>query len=178
MKTCTKCKVKHSYSYFRKSSLTKDGLDYQCKPCRKLYRATRKDKCNDVTRLWRSKNTTHTKEYNKKYKSDNKEAMYALHNTWILANRDRYLVIKNTSSALRRANKKNAFVGWADKKKIKEFYKEAKRLTLLTGIQHHVDHYYPLVSEYVCGLHCEQNLQILPYYENLSKGNKLPEDIV
>ena len=70
----------------------------------------------------------------------------------------------------------NAFPRWANREAIKVIYAESARLTKETGIKHHVDHYFPLKSDVVCGLHNEFNLRIIPAVENLSKGNSFPED--
>lgn len=182
MKVCIKCNTNHSLEFYYKSKSWSDGYNAVCKPCMKLrgkvQRDKHKDRRNAETRVWKANNKDRVKAYNKEYKATHRDSINVATRLWVLNNREKYLVVKNACSASRRAKKKCATVEWADHKKIKEFYREALRLTLLTGIQHHVDHIYPLLSPLVCGLHCEANLQILPYYENLSKGNKLIEDIV
>lgn len=65
---------------------------------------------------------------------------------------------------------------WADITKIAGFYADAAELTKATGIHHHVDHIVPLNSPFVCGLHCQQNLRVVPAVENLRKGNRFKTD--
>lgn len=84
--------------------------------------------------------------------------------------------LTNAWSASRKARKLRATPSWANKEAIYAFYKEAARLTKLTGIEHHVDHIYPLKSKWMCGLHVETNLQILTKTENLRKSNRVPHD--
>jgi hypothetical protein len=81
--------------------------------------------------------------------------------------------VAGARSAERRAAQRKQMPGWANREAIKQIYKEAQRLTRETGIPHHVDHIYPLISEYVSGLHVEDNLQILQATENLKKSNKV-----
>ena len=73
--------------------------------------------------------------------------------------------------AKRRAAKLQRTPAWADLEKIAAFYVEAFRLTLETGVKHHVDHIVPLRGKLVSGLHVETNLQILTAKANLTKGN-------
>jgi hypothetical protein len=61
---------------------------------------------------------------------------------------------------------------WADKKAIQAVYAECRRRTKETGKHHHVDHIIPLQGKHVCGLHVENNLQVLPSHENVKKSNK------
>lgn len=54
-------------------------------------------------------------------------------------------------------------------------YQEAARLTDETGVEHVVDHYWPLKGKYSCGLHVLGNLRVITKIENDAKGNKEPE---
>lgn len=56
------------------------------------------------------------------------------------------------------------------KEKIKEIYREAHK----RGME--VDHIIPLRSKYICGLHVENNLQLLIPQENWKKGNKFQQE--
>ena len=78
----------------------------------------------------------------------------------------------NAKIARRRATKKNATPFWANQEHIQDFYTEAKEREKLTGLKHHVDHIYPLKSDFLCGLHVEDNLQVLTAEENISKQNR------
>lgn len=50
-------------------------------------------------------------------------------------------------------------------------YAEARELTAITGVPHHVDHIVPLNGEFVSGLHCPGNLRVVTAAENTRKKN-------
>lgn len=66
---------------------------------------------------------------------------------------------------------------WADRKRIRAIYDDRDRIELETGIPHDVDHIVPLVNQFVCGLHWEANLRIVPAFENRSKSNKFDPNL-
>jgi len=55
---------------------------------------------------------------------------------------------------------------WCNKKKLNEIYKSRRK-------NEEVDHIFPLKSKYGHGLHCPENLQLLPKNKNRKKYNKI-----
>ena len=77
----------------------------------------------------------------------------------------------------RLAQKLQATPAWADKGKILELYEAAQAATEIFETPIHVDHIVPLRSKYVCGLHCEANLRLLPGLDNQRKSNRVWPDM-
>lgn len=66
---------------------------------------------------------------------------------------------------------KKAMPKWANTFFIMEIYDLARLRTLLTGIEWHVDHKIPIKGKNVCGLHVENNLDVILGKDNLLKSN-------
>jgi hypothetical protein len=77
----------------------------------------------------------------------------------------------------RRIRKTDAQPSWANLKEIDRIYQKCYQVSLQTGILHHVDHIIPLKGKLVCGLHVENNLQIIPASLNYAKGNSFKVDM-
>jgi hypothetical protein len=75
--------------------------------------------------------------------------------------------------ARRRAAQLRATPAWANYFFLEEAYDLARRRTERTGFSWHVDHIVPLQGKTVCGLHVENNLQVIPGSINRSKGNRV-----
>lgn len=151
------------------------------------WRAANKERHAEMQRAWQAANVERRKAYRKANYAAKREQELAKAREYKLANKET-LAAKDKARreakpetnryyrSLRRASEKRATPPWADKKKIRAVYAEAARITAETGKPHHVDHIYPLQSDWICGLHVHWNLQVLAAPENQSKSNRrLPE---
>lgn len=188
-KTCSCCNVEKSLTEFHKYSKSKDGHKNICKHCRvessKSYHYR-----NQATILQKSKayrDQPHRKElsvvYQKVYREENSETLKINKKVWYEKTKERTKPQRseykknnrawfNQLNAERRAMHKSATALWGDKKVIREIYELAKMCSDTSGIPHHVDHIIPIKGKNVCGLHVENNLQILSATANISKGNR------
>ena len=188
MKVCLKCQNKKALDQFGVDNTKHDGLTYACSQCtsqyKKAYDEARRLKEGRVRRV----RAVYEKELNrleksaeyyqrnkltilarhKQYRAKNPEKVHALVNNYKRENPD--VIAANVGK--RRAAHLKAVPSWANLFYIKEAYSLSALRTKVTGIKYHVDHIIPLVSDVVCGLHVENNLQVIPAVVNLKKGNR------
>ena len=201
-KTCTKCGTEKETSEFHNNRRGKHGVDSACKVCRyaamKVYKAHNKEKIAVYQRQYAVDNkdkiaayqkeyvTSHVEkrvQYRKEYREENidlisfryaayyqknKSAICKNVSTYRINNRDKC----NALESAHRAAKEERTVSWSDKSKMLNYYKDARQITIDTGVPHHVDHVVPLRGTNVSGLHVEWNLQVITAEENLKKSNK------
>jgi len=107
---------------------------------------------------WRLKNPNHigTKEAKARYKIENPGKVLA-------------------DTVKRRSQKMQRTPAWLTKDDfwmIEQAYELAVLRTRLFGFAWHVDHVIPLQGKLVSGLHVPNNLQVIPWRDNVSKANK------
>lgn len=192
MKTCSKCRADKDAICFGKNSQSRDGLRPDCRACRaahsKLHmqiylnapgvkeaRAAyakkrwveKKAMLGESNKIWREQNRESVRAQVYEWRKNNPEAYHAINAKSRLKHKDRIMV----ANGKRRALEKRATPAWADMNAMRGFYKRSLELSELLGVPHQVDHTIPLKSKFVCGLHCEANLQVIPASENFKKNN-------
>ena len=165
MKHCNTCNTTKSISefYIRRASI--DGLMAKCKECSKA-----------AKRKWNKENRARLREYEKEYRK--KESRKKYMKTYISKHQQENKSQWNAKGAKRRAAKLQRTPEWLTDDHlwiIKEVYELAQLRSQVTGVDHHVDHIVPMQGKDVSGLHVPWNLQVIPWYANLSKSNKLGE---
>jgi hypothetical protein len=108
-------------------------------------------------------------EYKRKQREDSK--------IWRKENKDKH----RAQQAKRRCSKLERTPAWLSDKQLEEIkwkYSTACHMEMLTGEKYHVDHIVPLQGELVSGLHVPWNLRVITAQSNLSKSNKLTEELL
>lgn len=173
LKTCGMCKQIKLVADFHVRRSSNDGLAYKCAECVKRTCKDWRVENPDAFKSWYLENREDRLEYNREWSVKNPELKARIYREWYEKNPDKI----NALIAKRTAAKKHALPAWANLEAIEAIYAEAARLTKETGIRHEVDHIYPLQGKWVCGLHCEANLQILTKVENIRKSNRMPDEV-
>lgn len=118
-KRCTKCKEFKDTSGFSKNKTTKDGFQYQCKPCfsatNKAWSDANKDYRKEQSRLWYEENKERNKATGKTWREANKEKKAAINKAWRDSHKDQIQITrtewnKNNPNSVRLSAKK-----WAKK---------------------------------------------------------------
>lgn len=135
----------------------------------RAYREKHRERHRAFQAEYRLLNRDRRNEYYASYNKDNAEKRKKYRSTWLAKNM--WKIVAYASK--RKAEKLRATPVWANHFFIEEIYDLAQRRTKATGFKWHVDHIVPLISKKVCGLHVENNLQVIPARENLSKGNRV-----
>lgn len=168
MKRCCSCREEKPLTDFWKSK--RDGYRRECKKCDHArtvrWQQANKEQHKENQRRWFSKSgskplfdaRSRAKRLVRKLETDA---------AWRRANGPRMVA----KEAKRRATELSATPSWANEFFIGEAYHLASLRTKATGFRWHVDHIVPLQSKLVCGLHVENNLQVVPASVNLRKSN-------
>jgi len=194
MKTCTICKEIKYELEFCKNIKAKDGLQTQCKCCRKInakiyslankekkaiygraYREVNKDQKSISRKIWRELNKDREHNKDKLYYLNNKEYILARNKNWKQNNPE----LRLATGHKRRALKRNAegtytytdITNLIQIQNSKCVYCQVELITKGKGI-YHVDHRMPL---FLGGTNFPENLQLLCPTCNLSKSYKHPD---
>lgn len=117
---------------------------------------------------WREENREKSRSASRNWQNSNREKFKSDHAAWRVKNSHR----RSSAQALRNAVKAKASPVWANQFFISETYHLAALRTKMLGFKWHVDHIVPLQSKRVCGLHVENNLRVIPAFDNISKSNR------
>lgn len=176
MKMCSTCKLSKPMAEYQPRSKGSARLHTACRECTAKYmaeyRAANKERMAAQKKAWAEENKEHKAEQDRGYAQANPEARRAARNKWIKLNPGKDAAAK----ALNKIARKKRVPGWLtsdDLWMISQAYELASLRTEQFKFAWHVDHKIPLNGRTVSGLHVPLNLQVIPWIDNLRKGNRV-----
>jgi 5-methylcytosine-specific restriction endonuclease McrA len=141
---------------------------------KKQYYLKNRERQLEYKRHYYQKNREEVLNRNKKYRLANRDLILGYQKQHYQENREKYLAKSARREALKQEAIPKVLVNCQkEEERLVKIYKLRKLLTKATGIEHHVDHIWPLSKG---GPHWSGNLQIITAEENLSKGDSLCEE--
>ncbi len=141
----------------------------KARACMAKSRIKYKEKYALIGKKWRENNPEIVKARNAADKKLNKEKHKIVRAKYLAANPH----LDRANVGKRRASRLNATPLWVEKSAIEWLYLDS----VTNPAPHNVDHVIPLRGAIVCGLHCLDNLEVIPAHDNFTKSNKFDQDI-
>ena len=165
-KVCRECGEAKLLADLKADKSKTHGRAAICKPC---HRAAMNARYHDP------KNKEKIAKYFAAHYDKEKKREYDKKRRMIYWRKKRHDLLASTNA--RRGRIRAGRAQWANKFFISEIYRLAVARTAATGIKWEVDHIVPVSSPLVCGLHCEDNLQVITEAENKKKNNLIWPDM-
>jgi hypothetical protein len=144
----------------------------QAQRCRE-YKKNNEDKMKSYQKEYVEKNREKVLEALNKYRQNNKDKIRKARRKWLdNGGRAKKCVAQN----MRNKAIKRATLSTLTNKDFYGLYRACNEISKATGVEHHVDHYYPIKGKVICGLNVPWNMQVITAEENKAKNNKMPED--
>jgi hypothetical protein len=137
MKRCWDCKETKPFEVFSKNSTRKDGYNNRCKACQRAYYEANREKKLEYIKYYQEANREKSREKVSRYRARKHNAIPKF--------------LRNCE---------------VEKQRLRDIYRLSMLLSKATGIEHHVDHMWPISDG---GPHWSGNLQVIPAKDNLSK---------
>ncbi len=169
MKKCNKCGETKEFSEFNKCKRFNDGHQYTCRLCQKKHYNSNREHSLAVSKAYYETNKKKVLKRTNKYKAKNKDKVKQTYKNYYENTKEEHFA----RSAKQRALKKSripCFTDAVEKERVVNIYKLCQLMTVVTGVEHHVDHMWPLADG---GPHWSGNLQIIPAEENIKKRAKV-----